>query len=126
MTTFEDIGRYLDKLQLEKKFDLMGKIVEDVLYPKITVNPDKVPTIAWKQCAPRVFYRCTQVYKSNAEDVAEWLRQNRRFDEVSVTDRGITTEYGEILWTDWIVLEPHDAVVFIDDNEFEKQYILNG
>lgn len=125
MTTFEDIGKYLDKLQLEKKFDLMQRILEDVLYPKINVNEDKLVSLVWNQCAPRIFYNCIQVYRSNCKDVAEWLRQNSRFDEVSITDRGITTEYGEILWTDWIVLEPNEAVVFIDDKEFEEQYILN-
>lgn len=108
MTTFEELGKYLDSL-----------------VAKSNEKPKK-PTVAWTQCAPRVFYKCVQLSKANASQIANWLVDTGRFDDVRVTDEGIDTEYGEVLWSDWIIQEPHDAVVFVDKHEFEKQYIFNG
>lgn len=124
MTTFQELGSYLDKVYKGDKLDAMKKIVEDLIFPKIEVKESQ-STLEFKQCAPRVFYKCVQVYKANGKEVAQWLRDHHRFDEVELTERGIITEYGTIFWTDWIVLEPNEAVVFVDDKEFDKEYILN-
>lgn len=110
MTTFEELGKYLDSLVAKSNGDLIKKRSR----------------VAWTQCAPRVFYKCVQLSKQNADQVALWLLETERFDDVKVTDDGIDTEYGEVLWRDWIIQEPHDAVVFIDEYEFKKQYIFNG
>jgi len=107
--TFEELGKYLDSL--------IDKTKEDTVKKK--------PTLVWTQCAPRVFYKCVQLSEQNVNQIVKWLLNTGRFDSVRTTQSGIDTEYGEVLWSDWIIQEPHDAVVFIDKNEFEKQYIFN-
>lgn len=110
MATFEEIGRYLDKF-ISPEFEAKAE--------------NKRPRLVWTQCAPRTFYKCIQLTEHNAEQVKLWLKQTGRFDKVSITTNGIDTDYGELLWFDWIIQEPHEAVVFADNHEFEKQYIPN-
>lgn len=111
MATFEEIGKYIDEF-INQEFKSKDEL--------------KKPKLAWTQCAPRTFYKCIQLTRENAEQVVLWLIQTARFEDVNVTEEGIHTEYGEVLWSDWIIQEPHEAVVFMDKYEYEKQYIYNG
>lgn len=124
MSTFQEIGKYLDKLELEKKFDLLGKIAEDVLYPKINdAAKTLVEELKLSRCTPKVNYDCIKLTSDNKWLVKDWLRQECGFDVVAAKDFGLQTEYGDIKWGDWIVREPGDATVFYD-NEFFRQNFL--
>lgn len=120
MATFQEIGTYLDKLYTDGKVDLMRKIVEDLINPRIN---EKQPELKWNKCSPKVNYQCVQLRKENVWSIKQWLLDEGNFDEVDIKDTGLHTEYGDIKWTDWIVQEPGNAIVFYD-NEFFKQNFL--
>src|SRR5688500_13271917 len=71
MVSFKEIGEYLDKLEIEKKFDLMAKIVEDLTYPKINVSPPD--DLQWSKCSPVVSYECIQLTKENLNSLRFYL-----------------------------------------------------
>lgn len=122
MITFEEIGKYLDKLELEKKFDMMGKIVEDVLYPKITVSPTDIDDLGWLRCSPRTNYACVRLTKENRALVRLWLLGEAGFESVHIERSGLNTEHGDIKLNEWIVQEPNGATAFYSDEDFRKCY----
>jgi len=121
MTTFEEIGRYLDKLQLEKKFDTMMKIAENVLYPKITVQ-GRVDDLEWLRCFPRDNYACIQLTEENRDLVRLWMLGEAGFESVHIEVSGLGTEHGVIKINEWIVQEPNGATVFYSNEEFKRCY----
>lgn len=121
MVSFEEIGKYLDKLEVEKKFDMINKIIEDVLYPKVTVNTN-VDSLQWLDCSPRVNYQCLKLTKENKFLVRVWLLGEAGFESVHVERTGINTEHGDVKHGEWIVQEPNGATVFYSDEDFHKTY----
>jgi len=119
MMTFEEIGRYLDKLELEKKFNVMASIVEDVLKPRIPPSPDN---LVWRTCSPKVNYQCIQLTKNNAQSIRTWLEGECGFFEATIKDFGLDTDFGHIKWNEWIVLEPNSAVVFYTEDGFKNSF----
>jgi len=127
MTSFEEIGKYLDKLQLEKKFDLMTKIAEDLLFPQIFVTTQSKPDrINWESCSPKLNYDCVLLSKENVDSVRAWMTSEGNFEYADASGLGITTEHGDIHYGEWIVLESNGAVVFVGSEEFKKDYILTS
>lgn len=120
MATFQEIGAYLDKLYTDGKFDLMGKIVEDLICTKINVpSPDD---LKWLSCSPRLNYSCIKLTKENVASVRAWLLGEAGFDQADHESYGIDTEYGQIKWDEWIVQEDNGATVFYTEDDFKKCY----
>lgn len=120
MTTFKEIGEYLDKLHVDGKADIMRKIVEDLIMPQINSKLE----VKWSRCTPKVNFNCIKLTKENIRSIKEWLLDDGGFEDVAVKDFGLTTEHGNIYWTDWIVLEPGNAVVFYDNDTFRKDFLV--
>lgn len=116
MTTFKEIGQYLDKLQLEKKFNLMGKIVEDLVYPKIKVNTESEPY--WMTYVPKEPKRkCLQLTKENIDFVTDYFI-DMGYKVEQHTD-GIYIKYNAsshyAYYGNWIGLIDDQVRVFTDD-----------
>ena len=125
MATFKEIGEYLDKLELEKKFNLIGGIVEDVLIPKVKkFIPTPPDDLQWAQCSPKVHYSCIRLTRYNVDSIKVWMLGEAGFEDVEVKYFGLDTEYGSVKWGEWIVQEPNGATVFYTEEDFDKCHLI--
>lgn len=124
MVSFKEIGAYLDKLELEKKFDLMTKVVEDLIYPKIKVAPPP-DDLQWFVCTPAVTQQAVQLTKENVDSIRSYLIGECGFFEARLNSFGLDTDYGPLKWNEWVVLTPSSAVVFYEEGDFESSFTLN-
>lgn len=123
MISFEEIGKYLDKLDVEKKFDLMTKVVENLINPKIKASsPDD---LQWFVCTPAVTQQGVQLTKENIDSLRSYLIGECGFFEARVKDFGLDTDYGPLKWNEWVVLTPSGAVTFYEEGDFESSFTIS-
>lgn len=120
--TFEELGKYLDSLDIPKRLDQVGRILEDTAFPKVTVNAPPPDDLQWSKCSPRADYPYIQLTRQNCASVRTWMLGEAGFDRVDREQKGLHTEYGDVKWGEYIVQEPDGATSFYSQQEFEKFY----
>lgn len=121
---FTELGKYLDKLKLDDKLDQVFKILEDIAFPAIKVEPEVQNSINWLEATPKKSYPCFRLEKTNIMAVKTWML-SAGFDYLKETEDGLDTEHGFIKWDEWIVCEENDAIAFYSQNEFTREFIYN-
>jgi hypothetical protein len=126
MSTFEELGKTLDKLVGSDNAKLALRLIEEFTHPRYNVkaeqNKTTVKPVTWISATPKVKVKVVQLWQSNVDSIAKWLIDSAKFEDVIATEDGIYTEWGSISWGEWIAQEDNKAIVFYSQEDFRKNY----
>ncbi len=131
---FEEIGKYLDSLEIDKKLDQVGRILEKVAFPKTEVKEPEVKfdensaNNFWETCTPKdtMHMSCAYVTKANLFLISEYLRKLGY--SVDHKHNGIEARHhyqrADINYGKWIIIKDGKIQAVLPDAEFREKYKL--
>lgn len=129
---FEEIGKYLDDLELDKKLEQVGRILEKMAFPATEVKEPEVKFDKnkaeqfWMSCTPKdtMHMSCAYVTKANLFLISEYLRKLGYI--VDHRHNGIEARHhyqrAEITYGKWIIINNDKIQAVLSDAEFKEKY----
>lgn len=131
---FEELGKYLDGLEIDKRLEQVGRILEEIAFPpqevkedqpKVKFDKDKTEQF-WMSCTPKetMHMNCAYVTKANLFLIGEHLA--RCGYSVEHGHNAITAKYQyqnfDIKYGKWIILKGDKVYAVLGDQEFKSRY----
>lgn len=125
---FQQLGKIIDDLQLDRKLNQVSKIMEDLANPKVQVKDEEAwDSHCWMKCKPRIpETKAVQLYFANVNKVSKSLEKLGY--RISSIEAGILATLRDtvfrIQFNDWIVVSDKDVLSVWTDDAFKENFEL--
>lgn len=129
---FEDIGKLIDSLELDKKIDQVGRILERVAFPATEVKEPEVKFDKnkidqfWMACTPKdtMHMNCVYITKANLFLIGEYLKGLGYVIEHKHNGLEARHHYqrAEITYGKWVIVNNDKIQAVLADADFKEKY----